>query len=178
MTITSGSLVAMAQSSYPLQFLLVALAGWINQHQRDVIDYLQEENRALREQLGPRRLRFMDDQRRRLAAKAKILGRRILRHIATIVKSDTLLSKRHGGRRCIHAAARGAMRRTAFNGGQRQTVMTPQDELRSPDSIPQQTQTLGETSMIPEIGDGGFQDHRIDHRTVRFCWYFFNGTRP
>jgi hypothetical protein len=31
---------------------LVALAGWINQQQRDVIDYLQEENRALREQLG------------------------------------------------------------------------------------------------------------------------------
>jgi hypothetical protein len=36
----------------PLQFLLVALAGWVNQHQRNVIDYLQEENRVLREQLG------------------------------------------------------------------------------------------------------------------------------
>jgi hypothetical protein len=35
--------------SHPLQFLLIALAGWINQ-QRDVIDYLQEENRVLREQ--------------------------------------------------------------------------------------------------------------------------------
>ena len=33
-----------------LQCLVVAVAGWINQQQRDVIDYLQEENRVLREQ--------------------------------------------------------------------------------------------------------------------------------
>ena len=78
--------------SYPLRFVLVALAGWMNQRQRDVIDYLQEENRALREQLEPRRLRFTDNQRRRLAAKAKILGRRVLRDIATIVTPDTLLA--------------------------------------------------------------------------------------
>jgi hypothetical protein len=41
---------------HPLRFLLVALAGWINQQQRDVIDYLQEEDRVLREQLGRRRV--------------------------------------------------------------------------------------------------------------------------
>ena len=76
----------------PLQFLLVAFAGWVNQHQRDVIDYLQEENRVLREQLGARRLRFTDDQRRRLAAKARTLGRRLLRQIATVVTPDTLLA--------------------------------------------------------------------------------------
>jgi hypothetical protein len=56
--------------SHPLRFLVVALAGWINQHQRDVIEYLRTENRVLREQLRPRRLRFTDDQRIRLAAKA------------------------------------------------------------------------------------------------------------
>jgi transposase InsO family protein len=78
--------------SSPLRFVLVALAGWINQQQRHVIDYLQEENRALREQLGPRRLRFTDDQRRRLAAKARRLGRHVLRDIATIVTPDTLLA--------------------------------------------------------------------------------------
>jgi transposase InsO family protein len=64
----------------------------MNQQQRDVIDYLQEENRALREQLGPRRLRFTDNQRRRLAAKAKTLGRRGLRDLSTIVTQDTLLA--------------------------------------------------------------------------------------
>jgi hypothetical protein len=47
----------------------------MNQQQRDVIDYLQEENRVLREQLGPGRVRFTDAHRRRLAAKAKALGR-------------------------------------------------------------------------------------------------------
>jgi len=75
-----------------LQFLLVALAGWVNQYQRDVIDYLREENRVLREQLGPRRPRFTDDQRRRLAVKAKTLGRRVLRDVASIVTPDTLLA--------------------------------------------------------------------------------------
>ena len=75
----------------PLQFLVVALAGWINQQQRDVIDYLQEENRVLREQLAPRRLRFTDAQRRRLAAKAQALGRRALRDLETLVTPDTLL---------------------------------------------------------------------------------------
>jgi transposase InsO family protein len=82
----------MLSSSYPLRFVLVALAGWMNQHQRDVIEYLQAENRVLRKQLGPRRLRFTDDQRRRLAAKARTLGRRVLREIATIVTPDTLLA--------------------------------------------------------------------------------------
>jgi putative transposase len=76
----------------PLRFVLVALAGWMNQRQQNVIDYLQEENRVLREQLGPKRLRFTDAQRRRLAAKAKTLGRRVLRNITTIVTPDTLLA--------------------------------------------------------------------------------------
>lgn len=79
--------------SHPLQLLLVALAGWINQQQRDVIDYLQEENRVLREQLGATRLCFTDDQRRRLAAKARTLRRRPLWEIATIVTPDTLLAR-------------------------------------------------------------------------------------
>ena len=78
MTIAFGSLGAMVTLSSPLRFVLVALAGWVNQQRRQVIAYLQEENRALREQLGPGPLRFTDDQRRRLAVKAKTLGRRVL----------------------------------------------------------------------------------------------------
>jgi putative transposase len=76
----------------PFQLLLVSVAGWLSQQQRDAIDYLREENRVLREQLGGKRLRLNDDQRRRLAAKAKILGRRILREVATIVTPETLLA--------------------------------------------------------------------------------------
>ena len=55
----------------PLRFVLTGLAGWVNEHQRGVIDYLQEENRALRERLGNKRLRRNDEQRRRLAVEAK-----------------------------------------------------------------------------------------------------------
>ena len=35
----------------PFRLLLISLAGWLNQQQQDVIDYLQEENHVLREQL-------------------------------------------------------------------------------------------------------------------------------
>ena len=71
--------------------MLVALAGWVNEQQLAVIEYLKEENRVLREQFGRRRLRFTDDQRRRLAAKGKAIGRRVLRELGTIVTPDTIL---------------------------------------------------------------------------------------
>ena len=54
--------------------------------------YLIEENRVLREQIGNRRMRFSDDQRRRLAAKAKKIGRKLLKEVATIVTPETLLA--------------------------------------------------------------------------------------
>src|SRR5712671_5061348 len=76
----------------PFRFVLIAVAGWMNQHQLQVIDYLREENRVLREQLGGRRLQLNDDQRRRLAAKAKGLGRKLLAEVATIVAPETLLA--------------------------------------------------------------------------------------
>ena len=50
-----------------------------------------EENRVLREQLGKRRLRLTDNQRRRLAAKGRALGRKALAGVAGIVTSDTIL---------------------------------------------------------------------------------------
>ena len=62
----------MAEVLDPFRFIVIALSGWINQHQLLIIDYLREENRVLREQLGDRRPKFNDDQRRRLAAKAKM----------------------------------------------------------------------------------------------------------
>jgi len=46
----------------PFSFLVTSIAGWMNEHQHHVIDYLMEENRVLREQIGNRRLRFSDDQ--------------------------------------------------------------------------------------------------------------------
>lgn len=75
----------------PFRLLLIAVAGWMNQRQQQVIDYLREENRVLREQIGGRQLRFDDEQRRRLAIRAKALGRRVLAEVATIVTPETLL---------------------------------------------------------------------------------------
>jgi transposase InsO family protein len=74
-----------------LQFLMLIFAGWVNRSQQAVIEYLQEENRVLREQLGGKRLMFTDGQRRRLAAKAKGIGRKGLFEIGTLVTPDTLL---------------------------------------------------------------------------------------
>jgi transposase InsO family protein len=70
----------------------IAVSGWMNQRQLLVIDYLREENRVLREQLGGRRVRLDDNQRRRLAVKAKALGRKVPSEIATIVTPETLLA--------------------------------------------------------------------------------------
>ena len=58
----------------PLQLLLVSVAGWMSRRQQEVIEYLVEANRVLKEQLGDRRLRLTDDQRRRLAARGKLIG--------------------------------------------------------------------------------------------------------
>jgi hypothetical protein len=73
------------------RILLVALAGWVNRHQLEVIDYLREENRVLKEQLGGRRPRLTDAQRRRLASRGHALGRSLLVQVATLVTPDTIL---------------------------------------------------------------------------------------
>jgi hypothetical protein len=56
----------------PFRFVLIAVAGWMNQRQLQVIDYLREENRVLREQLGGSRLRLNDDQRRDWPPRPKV----------------------------------------------------------------------------------------------------------
>ena len=66
-------------------------SGWVNRHQLDVIDYLQDENCLLKERLGGRRIRFTDAERRRLARKAYALGRKVLNELEALVTPDTLL---------------------------------------------------------------------------------------
>src|SRR5882724_10192679 len=75
----------------PLQLLLVIFAGWVNRHQLNVIEYLQEENRVLKEHLGGRGIRFTDAERCRLARRAHVLGRKVLNELRTLVTPDTLL---------------------------------------------------------------------------------------
>ena len=80
----------MAPVPPPLAFVLL-FSGWVNRNQQAVIDYLLEENRILRAVSGSRRLRLTDAQRRRLAVKGKVLGRRQLAAFAGIVTPDTIL---------------------------------------------------------------------------------------
>ncbi|HEY3384743.1 MAG TPA: integrase core domain-containing protein [Vicinamibacterales bacterium] len=75
----------------PLAFFVLLFAGWVNRQQQAVIDYLLEENRVLPAAHGSRRFRLTDDQRRRLAVKGQVLGRRRLADIAGIVTPDTIL---------------------------------------------------------------------------------------
>ena len=76
---------------HPWQIILIALAGCMNREQSVVIEYIKEENRVLRELLGKKRLRLNDDQRRRLAAQGKTLGRKLLSTCCSIVTPDTIL---------------------------------------------------------------------------------------
>ena len=55
----------------------------LSQEQQKVLEYLQEENRVLKAQLG-QRLRLSDEERRRLSAKGKELGRKLLNSVAAI----------------------------------------------------------------------------------------------
>jgi len=75
----------------PWQFILVALAGWMNRQQQHVIEYLQEENRILREELGRKRILLNVAQKRRLATKGKVLGRALLKQFGTLFCPDTIL---------------------------------------------------------------------------------------
>ena len=59
-------------------------AGTIQRRQQALIEYLIEENLVLRKKLGPKRLRFTDAERRRLALKAHSLGRKMLDKYATL----------------------------------------------------------------------------------------------
>src|ERR1700693_3421115 len=80
-------------SSVPpaLSFLLMILCGWVHRHQLIVIEFLQAENRLLRDRLRGRRIRFTDAERALLARKAKAVGRKALLELDSVVSPDTLM---------------------------------------------------------------------------------------
>src|SRR6202790_5631740 len=74
-----------------LSFLLMIAAGWVHRHQLIVIEFLQTENRLLKDRLRGRRIRLTDAERALLARKAKAVGRKALLELDTLVSPDTLL---------------------------------------------------------------------------------------
>jgi hypothetical protein len=71
--------------------LLMAGCGWLHREQTDLIAFLHEENRVLKARLRGQRLRFDDNERRRLAELGHRLGRRLLAQVTTVVTPDTIL---------------------------------------------------------------------------------------
>ena len=78
--------------------VLGVLTGWLDRREREAIAYLTKENRLLRRQLGGRRLRLTDDDRRRLAARAHRVGRAALQQITTIATPEWRRRMKHRGR--------------------------------------------------------------------------------
>ena len=74
------------------QPLLVALTDWMTRQRQDVIAQIQEENRPLKRRLPGEGTRFTDEERRRSAAKDKVLRGGVLREVASIVASDVILA--------------------------------------------------------------------------------------
>lgn len=75
----------------PWTMLLVMVAGWLNRHQQDLIEYLREENKILREKLGKKRVILNNHQRMRLAHLGKRLGRKLLAEACCAFSPDTIL---------------------------------------------------------------------------------------
>ena len=75
----------------PWQLLIIIVSPWMTKFQQELIDYVLTENQVLKEKLGCKHILLNDDQRRRLAVKGKILGRKRLQEIGTLFTPDTIL---------------------------------------------------------------------------------------
>jgi putative transposase len=75
----------------PWQVVFIAMSGWVNQRQQQIIEFQNTEIEALLKKLGKKRVILTDDQRRLLAVKGKALGRKALMELTTIVTPDTIL---------------------------------------------------------------------------------------
>ena len=72
-----------------LTFVLMIVSGWVHRRQLTLIEFLQAENRLLKERLRGKRIRFTDAERALLARKAKAVGRKALLELDTLVSPDT-----------------------------------------------------------------------------------------
>jgi len=62
----------------PTGMLLMMPPGWVIRHKQDVIEYLKEENKILREKIGTTRILLNENRRMQLARPGKRLGRAAL----------------------------------------------------------------------------------------------------
>lgn len=138
-----------------MQMLVMMLAGWVNEQHRAVHAYLKEENRVLRELHGHKRLIFNDDQWRRLAAKGKALGCRLLRKSEPIV-TPAMILRWH--RELIARKYDGS----AMRGPGRPPIA---EEIRAlAVRMASENESWGYTRIVGELSKLG---HRVSRSTVR-----------
>ena len=75
----------------PWQLLFAILAGWVHRRQQEELAYSRTTIQVLIERFGSKRIVLTDDQRRRLAVKGKVLGRKRLQEIGGLFTPDTIL---------------------------------------------------------------------------------------
>ena len=75
----------------PWQLPLAILSGWIHRRQQQIIEFQNSQIVSLMQNQGKKRILLTDEQRRLLAVKGKVLGRKTLRELTTIVTPDTIL---------------------------------------------------------------------------------------
>jgi hypothetical protein len=128
-----------------LAFLLMTLSGWAHRRQLIVIEFLQAENRMLKERLRGKRIRFTDEERALLARKAKAIGRKALLELETIVSPDTLM---RWHRRLVAEKYNFSERRspwTAWNHARNLAAHRPHGERESQLGLHQDSRRVGES---------------------------------
>lgn len=75
----------------PWQLVILILAGWLNREQQRIIEYQRTEIQVLIDLFGGKRILLNPNQRRRLAIKGKVLGRKQLEQFGTLFTPDTIL---------------------------------------------------------------------------------------
>lgn len=138
-----------------LHFLVLMVSGWLKRHQLAAIEYLMAENRVLREQLGPKRIRFTDKQRRLLAEKGKAVGRKQLKQIASIASPDTIL---RWFRKLVAKKYDGSKRRRPGPVGK------PSEIKESVVQIARENRTWGYTRIVGAMANLG---HKVGRSTVK-----------
>lgn len=72
----------------PWRLLVVILVGRFERQQLQIIEFQNEQIKALLERQGKKRILLTADQRRRLAVKGKALGRKALTQVTEISRSN------------------------------------------------------------------------------------------
>ena len=131
------------------------VAGWIHDEQQKIIAYQGTIIQVLLEKHGEKRILITDDQRRRLAVKGKVLGRKLLGTIRAFFTPDTLLRwhRELVAQKWDHSDKRRAVGRPA----------TPQEDVDRILQFARENPTWGHDRIADALANIG---HQVSDQTV------------